>query len=364
VTFVSDTESYERWRAGRIPVVAADLETKHKKMAESAFVLLRGTYYRFAKQFFARERSLAQAPRMVAVGDLHIENFGTWRDRDGRLAWGVNDLDEIDLLPYTIDLARLATSALLAIREQHLSLPEEVACESILSGWLERMEGETIVPFVIAEHNHHLYRLAAEAFVPPVRFARTIAKLPPFDGTLPKSAARLVAQATPWPGFKPGLRTRIAGVGSLGSRRIVCAGELSGGLLVREAKQIPGPATAWLFPKRERPPRLASAAFDSHGVAADPFHLQRGKWVVRPLSTDATRLELATLKRRHDERTLLASMGAEAANVHLTEHELSSAAKAVATDCRRRPEGWLLKAAERMASATERDLVAWRKRTT
>ena len=88
MTFVSDTESYERWRAGRIPVVQSDLETKHKLMAESAFVLLRGTYYRFAKQFFARERSLAQAPQTVAVGDLHIENFGTWRDRDGRLAWG------------------------------------------------------------------------------------------------------------------------------------------------------------------------------------------------------------------------------------------------------------------------------------
>ena len=71
---------------------------------------------------------------MVAVGDLHIENFGTWRDHDGRLAWGVNDLDEIDLLPYTIDLVRLGTSALMAIREHHLTLTEAAACESILWG--------------------------------------------------------------------------------------------------------------------------------------------------------------------------------------------------------------------------------------
>jgi hypothetical protein len=361
VSLVSDTESYERWRAGRIPVVAADLETKHEKLAESAFVLLRGTYYRYAKRFFARERSLAGAPPTVAVGDLHIENFGTWRDHDGRLAWGVNDLDEVDLLPYTIDLVRLATSALLAIREQHLSLSGEVACDAILAGWLERMETRTIVPFVSGEHHRHLFRLASEAFTPPVTFARTVNKLPVYDGSLPKRAARLITRVTPWPGFKPVLRTRVAGVGSLGSRRIVAAAELGGGLIVREAKQIPGPATAWLFPKRGRPPGLAEAAFNSHGVAADPFHVQRGKWVVRPLAPDASRLELAALKRHHDEHALLNAMGAEAANVHLTKYGLRSPVKAILADVRRRPGGWLHKAAERTAASTERDHAAWSK---
>src|SRR5260370_32652719 len=47
---------------------------------------------------------------VLAVGDLHVENFGTWRDAEGRLTWGVNDFDEAYPLPYTIDLARLATS--------------------------------------------------------------------------------------------------------------------------------------------------------------------------------------------------------------------------------------------------------------
>jgi len=31
---------------------------------------------------------------VLAVGDLHVENFGTWRDAEGRLIWGVNDFDE------------------------------------------------------------------------------------------------------------------------------------------------------------------------------------------------------------------------------------------------------------------------------
>ena len=28
------------------------------------------------------------APQVLSVGDLHLENFGTWRDADGRLVWG------------------------------------------------------------------------------------------------------------------------------------------------------------------------------------------------------------------------------------------------------------------------------------
>ena len=30
----------------------------------------------------------------LSVGDLHVENFGTWRDSEGRLIWGINDFDE------------------------------------------------------------------------------------------------------------------------------------------------------------------------------------------------------------------------------------------------------------------------------
>ena len=57
---------------------------------------------------------------MLAVGDMHVENFGTWRDAEGRLVWGVNDFDEAAKMPYTIDLVRLAASAMLAGGAGHL----------------------------------------------------------------------------------------------------------------------------------------------------------------------------------------------------------------------------------------------------
>ncbi|HXD74754.1 MAG TPA: DUF2252 family protein, partial [Vicinamibacterales bacterium] len=86
-------------------------------MRESAFVFLRGTFFRWMQAWPERCAKLDKAPRVVGVGDLHLENFGTWRDRDDRLVWGVNDVDEAWPVPYTLDLVRLATSALLAIRE-------------------------------------------------------------------------------------------------------------------------------------------------------------------------------------------------------------------------------------------------------
>jgi uncharacterized protein (DUF2252 family) len=81
-----------------------------------------------------RSSSYVGAPTVLAIGDLHVENYGTWRDAEGRLVWGINDFDEAFPLPYTIDLVRLATSARLAIQPGHLSLTSAPACAAILEG--------------------------------------------------------------------------------------------------------------------------------------------------------------------------------------------------------------------------------------
>ena len=65
-------------------------------MAKGAFQFLRATYWRWAETIHDVCPELADAPQVLAVGDIHLENFGTWRDVDGRLVWGVNDFDEAD----------------------------------------------------------------------------------------------------------------------------------------------------------------------------------------------------------------------------------------------------------------------------
>ena len=110
------TKSYEDWlrrQLGR-DVVEKDLAQKHEKMRESPFAFLRATYWRWAETVLEICPDTAEAPQVLAVGDIHLENFGTWRDADGRLVWGVNDFDEAAEMPYVLDLIRLATSALVA----------------------------------------------------------------------------------------------------------------------------------------------------------------------------------------------------------------------------------------------------------
>src|SRR5438132_8131685 len=102
------TKNYEAWLASHVPLIPRDVNLKHARMKEALFPFLRATYYRWAEVWPGVCPDLASAPEALSVGDLHVENFGTWRDTDGRLIWGVNDFDEASWLPYPNDLLRLA----------------------------------------------------------------------------------------------------------------------------------------------------------------------------------------------------------------------------------------------------------------
>src|SRR5947209_20494158 len=88
------TKLYEDWLRGQTTVIEADLALKHTRMAEAIFPFMRATFYRWVQLFPKICPDLEAAPNVSGVGDLHVENFGTWRDKEGRLVWGVNDFDE------------------------------------------------------------------------------------------------------------------------------------------------------------------------------------------------------------------------------------------------------------------------------
>jgi len=126
-------------------------------MKAAVFPFLRATFYRWAQIWPKVCPDLAQAPHVLAVGDLHVENFGTWRDVEGRLIWGVNDFDETHPMAYANDLVRLAASAHLAAEAGHLPLKHKDICDSVLEGYREglRLGG---MPFVLGENNDWLVR--------------------------------------------------------------------------------------------------------------------------------------------------------------------------------------------------------------
>ena len=132
MSFRDDNARYEKWLATQCKVVKADIAFKHHRMKKSAFIFLRATYFRWARKIGDWCPELMDAPPVLSVGDLHLENFGTWRDADGRLVWGVNDFDEAAVMPSVLDLVRLATSIQLA---PDLELSNRRAAEALLRGY-------------------------------------------------------------------------------------------------------------------------------------------------------------------------------------------------------------------------------------
>lgn len=108
----------EAWMRRCTSVVEAHLRRNHEQMREDVFCFLRGTFYRWAQLCRTFVLSSGSRPMCFAVGDLHVNSFGTWRDAEGRMCWGVDDFAEAHPLPYTNDLVRLAASAKIVIETE------------------------------------------------------------------------------------------------------------------------------------------------------------------------------------------------------------------------------------------------------
>src|SRR3984893_7110650 len=174
------TQDFERWLAKQLPIVSQDLRLKHANMAEAPFPFFRATFYRWLQLWIEVCGDLAKAPTVLGVGDLHIENFGTWRDEEGRLIWGVNDLDEAWPAAYTLDLTRLTNSAYLAIRGDHLSVTRREAAEAIEEGYRDALSAGGKA-FILAEHHQWLRLLALSELRAPVRFWEKMQQNPPLS---------------------------------------------------------------------------------------------------------------------------------------------------------------------------------------
>ena len=350
------TRDYESWLGGKTRLDLAEIEYKHGRMADAQdpFPFFRGTYYRWAQRWPEICADLAEAPRILAVGDLHVENFGTWRDGEGRLCWGINDYDEADELPCVHDLVRLAASVFLLKRLGILDTKFKPACAAILDGYRNSLKAGGD-PFVLEEHHPELRALAMSADRDPVAFWNKLTGLlaSPAVEPPPMAQAALLSDL-PAEHVKPEFRPRPkVGMGSLGKPRYILLTEWAGGRIAREAKAVTPPSTAWATEKAT-PPRMAEiVARAVH--AADPFYRPGEEWVVRRLGPRCSRIELGHLGGVGDLTVLLGAMGAETANVHLG----SADAAAVLRYLKKKDGGWLPAAAKAMVEATRADWKDW-----
>ncbi|GAA1909650.1 DUF2252 domain-containing protein [Nocardioides lentus] len=97
------------------PLMKADpvaFRGKFRKMSADPHAFYRGTACLFYADVTGQEDPYAdeRSGHIWVHGDLHVENFGTYLDSDGRLVFDVNDFDEAYLGSFTWDLRRFAAS--------------------------------------------------------------------------------------------------------------------------------------------------------------------------------------------------------------------------------------------------------------
>lgn len=137
------------------------LALKYRAMRANAFAFLRGTCHLFYADW-PQASLLNSAPLAWICGDLHLENYGSYKG-DNRLTYfDLNDFDEAMLAPCTWEVGRFLVSILIAAETLGVNRPEAVAlCRCFLDAytaalsegkarWIERSTAEGMVKELLA----------------------------------------------------------------------------------------------------------------------------------------------------------------------------------------------------------------------
>jgi uncharacterized protein (DUF2252 family) len=125
---ITEFMNYNRSFARRNPEL---LRLKVARMADSPFSFFRGTFHLYARDVIDRLYGAmpllsGEGAELELVGDLHSENYGTYKAEDGVVHYDINDFDETTHGRLDLDVCRLATSLFLAARDCNSSVADAV----------------------------------------------------------------------------------------------------------------------------------------------------------------------------------------------------------------------------------------------
>jgi uncharacterized protein (DUF2252 family) len=102
-------EVTERIVAFNQPRIPKMVRVKYTFMQESMFRFFRGTCHLFYEDL-AKDKEFPGGSLGWICGDLHLENFGSYRSSNDQIYFDLNDFDEAILAPVTWELVRFVTS--------------------------------------------------------------------------------------------------------------------------------------------------------------------------------------------------------------------------------------------------------------
>jgi uncharacterized protein (DUF2252 family) len=224
---------------GRVPHI---LQLKYDLMAMDAFRFFRGTCHLFYEDL-AKKITWKDDTKAWICGDLHLENFGSYKGDNRVVYFDVNDYDESILAPVTWEVVRMLTSIHVAAdvlklsKEQSVVLAEnyiDTFIASIQGGKALAVEKETVKGLL----KEFLEKVADRSDKELVKKRASLEKKRlKVDGIkfLPLSNRKdIMKAAKDWLEAHYGKGTikihdaayRIAGTGSLGLRRYVVLKEI------------------------------------------------------------------------------------------------------------------------------------------
>ena len=221
---------------------------KYREMRTDAFAFLRGTCHLFY-QDWPTNSQLNDAPSAWICGDLHLENFGSFKGENRLAYFDINDFDEAALAPATWELARFLTSVLVGAKTLEVNHSEAIAlCHSFLdsyidalqdgkASWVERASAKGMIKNLLSD----LRKRSRPEFLDSRTKFKGNKRVLHLDGkrALPVSDAdyeKVTLFMTEFAALQPNpkffkvldVARRIAGTGSLGTERYVILVEVEG----------------------------------------------------------------------------------------------------------------------------------------
>ncbi len=113
---------------------------KFDTLAGDLFKFFRGTALLFYRDLVGED---AHMPSVMALGDVHPENFGIMPDENGAPIFGVNDFDEVIYAPFSWDIKRGAVGFWIAAKQVGgmKRKKRRKVVNAFVAGYLDAMQG-------------------------------------------------------------------------------------------------------------------------------------------------------------------------------------------------------------------------------
>jgi len=83
----------KRLKKFNVEFLEDSLKLKYERMAKDAFSFFRGTCHLFYEDL-SKEKNLPASPPIWISGDLHVENFGSFKSDNRLVYFDLNDFEE------------------------------------------------------------------------------------------------------------------------------------------------------------------------------------------------------------------------------------------------------------------------------